>query len=745
MAQQSDKLTKVKYTALDFSTFEDELLAELQAKFGSTFNDFAVSDLGMVLEDLVSFAGDTLGFYIDRRATDYYFPTARTASAISLLARQAGYKPAPASAANADIVGQLLKSYPFPITYPAGFQFQGPDSTTWELAADLSFEADSVNTPVKGSVYEGASISETFVGTGEVGQTFPLARLPAGKFVVSGSVKVTVDGVPFPEVPFLKWTSDPQCEVGYDSDTPVIRFGDGAQGYIPPQGVEIVVTYVATSGVSGKASKDTIQTPVTPLLVAGQTISATFTNPEASSGGDDPESPEEVRANAPGVAKAHDKCITAEDYVAVAGAFADPVAGRVAVAQAFSPREAASDSVFTERYTIAHDAAMIPSTVITAQKDIATAALSLTAGSGKKLIDALAALELAKTAISAILDAVNGAGPTQGQIDNLTAAVQSVKQAQSSTTQAVNILTDMIPINAGVWNGLTVDGAVTAHHIHPDDVTTLQNLLKQAKAQSESAATQLGDAGPVAGPLGNAAAQAVGIGTHATAAYLPSGPSGALVDVGTDVAAAQVFEDTARAAVVIIGDTNTAGRDAIADALQDVYDYVDTILAVDGKANVVNVPILSRDSDGFYVAPATSLILALQASLDTKKEVTHTVFVVDGSDALMPVVLQYQIGILKGYKSAVVMGSCLKAVETLLKNRPFHDTLYRDDVARVLEATAGVAWTNVNLSGVLTPGDTVDASVLDAEGNLPAGPGHIITRGRTDTSFIEGQEPRRRP
>ena len=96
-------LNRAKYSGADFNTHEDDLRARLQVKFAADYNDFALSAQGIMLLDLVAYGLSTLSFYLDRRATDTYLSTARTAKSAARTTRQIGYKMGGAISSGVDI------------------------------------------------------------------------------------------------------------------------------------------------------------------------------------------------------------------------------------------------------------------------------------------------------------------------------------------------------------------------------------------------------------------------------------------------------------------------------------------------------------------------------------------------------------------------------------------------------------------------------------------------------------------
>lgn len=346
VSAQVEQLNRVRYGGLDFDTHFDDLRARTQVQFAEDFNDFVLSSLGIMLMDIVAYGLDSLSFYLDRRATDSYIDTARTRKAVARLSRQLGYKmgAAVSSSVDVEVAIQNPTGYAFSVPVPKGFQFKGPENLIFETAELTTFDPFSGPNDIKTiPCYEGETVTENFVSTGAANQFFELRRVPADKFVVQGAVQVVVNGADWTESDFLSFDKTNQFEVGYNDDPPTVRFGDGVAGNIPDAGAPIVVIYVAARGKAGQIANGTITDVVNPLVVSFTTIALNVTNPLAPEGGDDPEAIAKVKVLAGKVFKSRQVAVTRSDYQALSGAFADPLYGRVAAAQAISSRSAAQD------------------------------------------------------------------------------------------------------------------------------------------------------------------------------------------------------------------------------------------------------------------------------------------------------------------------------------------------------------------------------------------------------------------
>lgn len=722
-------LNKVKYAGLDFDTHFDDLRAQLQIKFATDFNDFALSSLGIMLVDIVSYGLDTLSFYVDRRATDLYLETARTRKSVSRLSRQLGYKMRAAIASSVDLTVAVLNPQAFSIPIPKGFQFQGPNDVIFEAAQDVTYDPGDGPTDFRTvPCYEGQTFVETFVSDGSANQVFELRRVPEGSFVVSGTVEVKVNGADFVESEFLTFDETDQFEVGYNDDPPTIRFGDGVAGNIPTSAATVQVTYVASRGLTGQVNAETIDDVVTTLVVNFTNIQLSVTNAQGSVGGDDPESIEHAKTFAGRVFNSRQVAVTRSDYEALSGSFADPLFGRVAVAQAISSRSAASDLELQNLLLIITDAVLTPKPDVDAEVLAANTALDDVDTQLTNLETDLADIAVLAT-------------------DIVTEADTSITSARASKNKALEIGVDAQDIQALVIDGkAAVDSIATAgsSQLTLSDKAALKSYFDQINAQSITIFAASGDVDT------SSIAEIASMGVIKDKAHL----------LGTTVAEAGselLSAETARQAIVAlvgqnitppptglrlnlftIGDLIQDETTTVGDAVADINAHVDSILAADCKANLVTVPILARDSAGFYAAPSSSLIQALQAFLDARKEVTQTVVVTSGANFLVRAVLTIRIGIRLGVSSQITKTAVETAVDGVLRDREFGDSLYISELMDAVLAVEGVLFANIVINGHLdTDGVTVLASKLDPSGNLIIPSSEVVSKGTVTVNTPE--------
>lgn len=714
-------INRVRYAGMDFETHLDDLLARLQVKFAADYNDFALASTGMMLIDLMAFGQDTLSFYLDRQATETYLSTARTRRAVSRLTRQLGYKMGGAVSSSTDLTVSIDDPQTINVTINENFQFQGPDDLIFRVARDVTWSPAEQLAGLEKSVpvTEGVFVSETFVSDGTPNQVFEISRVPDGQFVSSGSVVCKVNGSEFTEKEFLDFGATDQFEVAYNDDPPTIRFGDGVIGNIPMANATIAISYVATTGKLGEVAPNTIIEVVNDLIVSGNTVGLSVNNARRSSGGDDPETLEHAKTFAGRVFNSRRVAVTRDDYNALAGSFADPVFGRVAVAQAISSRSAENDLFL--------------------QTQLSTISGALTG----PVEDLRAATTAGDTALAAIETAVgSGASPSSDSIRGLIRSIgTSITQAETNVTatqssiRSTRLLTFEIEdqCNSGkteVENSSATGPEQTAIKAFFDDIIAKELSIRSA---AELQLQTLGGALDQTDSIGESVSAVQIDGSDAFLTQIETQSSAVSTQVGTSpTSGLYLIFDATLVAIADALDPDIANNDAgdIAQALDNIFNHVDEILAADCRANLVSVPILTRDAAGFYTEPSNGLVDVLQTDLTARKEVTQTVRVVSGGLFLIYPVIAARLGVKPGFSLERTRTSVENAIDSLLRGRAFGLALYISDLNAVVAGIAGIAFINFEISGhkTVAGGTEVFETKLDQSGNLIISKTEVITK-----------------
>jgi len=716
-------LNRVSYVGFDFDSHLDELRARTQVRFAAIFNDFTVGSLGTLLFDHTAFALDTLSFYLDRRVTDMFIGTARTPRAVTLLARQLGYKISPAIASSVDLQVTLNSTYAFDVPIHPGFQFLGPDGLIFEAAEEVIFSPGETVKVVP--AYEGETVTETFVSDGGANQVFQLRRVPEDKYIVQG-VAVSVDGAAWVENEVLVFEASDQFEIAYIDTPPTLAFGNALAGNIPATNATIVAVYVASRGKAGQVSSGTITAVITPLVIGFQTIPMTVTNPEGSKGGDDPETLEQAKANAPKVWKSRKVAVTQEDYESLAGAYTDPVAGRVAVARALSARSAQQDLTLRSLLQDINNTVQEPEPTVT-----------------QAVADSEAALDLIRTALGVITDRLT-------DIATETTGIDTGLQGAIADGRVVKNKANEVDAGAVHIQGKVTDGKAAVDAI-ADDPTTSQLTTADKNALKAYFDSIDGSAGDIL-----TASAVIWTGVDNEITVMGQARDRAFA-IGLTVAQADSLLDTLETERTLIEteagepgppptgiyedleDIDTAVQDVsslVEGYTEEIFDHIDRLLSADCKSNLITVPILTRDAGGFYTTPTTALVRSLQAYLEARKETTQSVRVVSGEDYLVPAVVSIRAGILTGYSLDVLKATLTALAEGVLRDRAFAASLYLDEFYNAFKGTAGVRYVNITIEGYLEGSSTL-TDKLDAKGNLIVESGEVVTRGSVTAVTVE--------
>ena len=333
------QIFSLNYTNQDFWSMKSRLVSYIKEKFGTEFNDFVESSLGIMLIENWAFIADTLSFKTDQIANEVFIDTVTELENAIRLANLVGFVPKP------PIAGKSLWTARVPNTYNVDLVIQTPYAvdifnnnvtTTIEL-----FASDALGRPIfdeniiitSGSLInsnivgiEGRTYTDTFAGTGGTDQAYLLNFSP----VLLDSIRVSVDGVTWEQVKYFT-ESAPKREyrVEYNSDYSVfIIFGNNRAGYIPPTGSTIVATYRVGGGTSGNIVTNFVNAQSL-VSIEGEVFSAVvnFTNYTKGEYGYAGDTIDDIRYKLPIYNQTQNRCVSGSDYKNYANLFVTPYNG----------------------------------------------------------------------------------------------------------------------------------------------------------------------------------------------------------------------------------------------------------------------------------------------------------------------------------------------------------------------------------------------------------------------------------
>lgn len=704
-------INRVRFIGFDYRTILDELRTTAVSSFGAVANDLN-ADMGAKILQHFSYAFDALTYYMDRRASDGFTNTARQRTSMTLLTRQLGYNFSSAVASSVDLRIALTQSYTFNITFPAGYRFVSVNGLIFEVTEETIFPPGETIKTVP--VYEGITTSETFVSNGEANQRVSLRQVPDDKFPVAGLVQVLVDGNPWVENDIITYDKTDQFESEFTADPPAVVFGDGNAGNIPALGAEVIVTYLACSGVKGNVGAGTITAAKNALIVNFEKIPFLVTNVEGSVGGDDPETISHARIFAGQVWKSRYVAVTGEDYAALAGSFADPTAGRVAVAKALSSKRASQDLTLENALRTIEALAIEPVPQVTA---------SLTS---------------VRTGLNDVESELLIIDSEQSEVDTLIALIDSylvstITSARQSKNSTVDIEVDANDIKDNVsdatlyLDNLTVGATLTQQMI--DDLQGYYDRIdNEASEIIQSIVSLRGTLDGQISAMGQSRNTIEDLGARETADThlynIEQARLSSVDTIGDEEDPTGIYSDLA--------DIEAAVIDYSADIHKEtslIRAHVDSFLSADCKANLVTVAILAKNSGGFYAEPSTRLMRTLQDYLNGRKSVSQVISVTSGAKFLVPAVIDVRLGIASNFSDSVIRTQVNIALESVLRNRAFGASLYLDELYEVLRGISGILYRNLTITGSYDSQGVLDASKVDVDGNLIVVTTEVVTFG----------------
>lgn len=315
---------QVDYTSRDFTSIRDDLLS-LIPNFAPQWTSRDSSDFGVVLVELFAYMGDLLNYYVDRAANESFISTSTQRDTVVKLAKLLNYTPNSLTGATGTVTFSNTSSNAQ--TIAAGAVLSSiPDAAGNQIIFET---ASSVTVPAAvGSVYGTASVAikqgqtttETVgVSTGTAYQTFKLSN---NGVLTNDTITVLVGATTYTKVPYTidYGPSDTVYSIYTDgTGNTYIQFGDGISGKIPPasSAVNISYRYTTTAGSLGNVAANTITTISSDN--AGASISyISVNNAAACSGGQDAESTDSIRLNAPLALRSLNRAVSLRDYAQLA-------------------------------------------------------------------------------------------------------------------------------------------------------------------------------------------------------------------------------------------------------------------------------------------------------------------------------------------------------------------------------------------------------------------------------------------
>ena len=321
----------IDYTSRDYASIKQDMIDMLQEKIPE-YTDTSETDAGIVLLECFAMGVDIVSFYLDNQANEAMLSTCEQRKSALNWCNILGYKPKPTTPARVKQV--FVLNAPNPVgttTIPKGTVVKSTPRNGTDKILYFTTEEDLV-LPVGArgnekdgndeyiyqvSAKNGIPIENEILGTssGSKNQTFLLAYSP----VVKDSI--TID-VLESDLQWARWTevkdfSDSNLFSRHyvvnilDNGVAQIRFGDGNTGKIPPVYVNgIRASYLSGGGTQGNITANVL----TQMHTSNSLVAETFNPKPVFEEGQDMESLDSIKMNAPNYNRVKWGAFTLEDF-----------------------------------------------------------------------------------------------------------------------------------------------------------------------------------------------------------------------------------------------------------------------------------------------------------------------------------------------------------------------------------------------------------------------------------------------
>lgn len=321
--------TSIDYTSKDWLGFVTSML-NYAAVVMPQWDTSSEGDFGVMIVEVLAYVLDIMSFYGDRLTQEAYLPTATQRLSVLNLAQLLGYVPTNGSPAVGTVTFQNTTGTN--ITLPAGTQLtsnfdSGIDQPViYETNQAVVVPANSTVASV--AVTQGTTFVQQSIGVsdGTAAQSFKIPQ--AG--VEDGSVSIFIGGLntslltQWNQVTFLvdAQAQDTSYSLFVDQNQITnVQFGDNINGMIPAIGLTIFATYTVGVGSAGNqpaGSVGAMVSPVAGIQVPFQSSSSTLYQSSAMTNGSDPETIDQIRANAPQSYATQQRAVSLTDFEGLA-------------------------------------------------------------------------------------------------------------------------------------------------------------------------------------------------------------------------------------------------------------------------------------------------------------------------------------------------------------------------------------------------------------------------------------------
>lgn len=313
----------LNYTDYDFDSLKLDLVNRLRAT--EAWRDTYESSTGQMIIEFYAYIANMILHYLERRAEECYWDTAQNKSSIINLARLINYTPKRKISAMGALQFSISAVSTKRISIPQYTKCQTANALKFVTIRDTTIEPGQLSNTV--TAIQGVLVELEFAGDGSADQEYEINDTSVEndvhtQYLPFYALRVIVDGVEWTKV--TSFLSSDNTDTHYKlrmelDETLTVVFGNDVKGKAPETGSTIQIKYIKSDGADGNVYETgQITTLNDNIYDEDETATAvTVTNSSTMAGGDDAESLEEIRAEAPDVFATGERAVTKLDFRAI--------------------------------------------------------------------------------------------------------------------------------------------------------------------------------------------------------------------------------------------------------------------------------------------------------------------------------------------------------------------------------------------------------------------------------------------
>lgn len=308
-------LSWLKYVDRTYQQIKDSIITQLQSRVPE-ITDHTESNIYVKMIGIWAGIAEMLGYYVDNKGQESYISTCRLYESAIKIARSFDYRVHSALPSSGNVTFYLNGAAVSIVNIPLGTEVQTATGLRFftTVAGSIAVGQTEVTIPaVQQVLVTGAALGSS---DGLAGQR---VIVPATK-IADNTVLLRVNALAWNRKETLGFslpTAQDYVQTVDETGNIVLQLGDNYRGAIPIAGAVYTADYYITEGEAGNVPINSLVTIITPIVVGGG-LSLNCTNREATSGGHQIETLEDLKYHIPLSIRTLYRAVTEQDYIDVA-------------------------------------------------------------------------------------------------------------------------------------------------------------------------------------------------------------------------------------------------------------------------------------------------------------------------------------------------------------------------------------------------------------------------------------------